>query len=68
MIQSNNTSDKVSKNSTFETKFSFALALITLLLIFGYFRESFVSIQQQETIVIAIDRIEAKMGDKNEQE
>jgi len=38
---------------------SFGLGMITLLLIFGYFYESFQEIQRQEIIVIAIDRIEA---------
>ncbi|MGF1760722.1 hypothetical protein L4D76_22930 [Photobacterium sagamiensis] len=70
MNQSNNTADKASKlkNSKFETKASFALALITLFLIFGYFWQSFTHIQQQEIIVIAIERIESKVDAKKEQE
>ena len=70
MNQSNNTADKASKtkNSKFETKVSFALATITLLLIFGYFWQSFAQIQQQDIIVIAIERIESKVDAKKEQE
>ncbi|RTR30650.1 hypothetical protein [Shewanella atlantica] len=61
MSQSNNTGHEQSGNkiSTFETKMSFGLGIITLLLIFGYFYESFQEVQRQEVIVIAIDRIEA---------
>jgi len=43
---------------------SFGLGIMTLLLIFGYFYESFQEIQRQEIIVIAIDRIEAASEDK----
>ncbi|WP_299792925.1 hypothetical protein [uncultured Shewanella sp.] len=64
MSESNNTGHEQSgkKISTFETKMSFGLGLITLLLIFGYFYESFQEVQRQEVIVIAIDRIEAASG------
>jgi len=68
--QKNDTADKASKlkNSKFETKISFALALITLLLVFGYFWQSFTHIQQQGIIVIAFERIESKVDAKKEQE
>ncbi len=64
LSESNNTGHEQSgkKISTFETKMSFGLGLITLLLIFGYFYESFQEVQRQEVIVIAIDRIEAASG------
>ncbi|WP_394147327.1 hypothetical protein [Shewanella atlantica] len=64
MSESNNTGHEQSgkKISTFETKMSFGLGLITLLLIFGYFYESFQEVQRQEVIVIAIDIIEAASG------
>ena len=70
MIQSNDTAGKASKNknSKFETKFSLALATITLLLIFGYFLQSFVHIHQQKIIVIAIERIESKADAMKEQD
>lgn len=68
MSQSNNTGHEQSDNkiSTFETKMSFALGIITLLLIFGYFYESFQEVQRQEVIVIAIDRIEAASDAKKD--
>ncbi len=64
LSESNNTGHEQSgkKISTFETKMSFGLGLITLLLIFGYFYESFQEVQRQEVIVIAIDIIEAASG------
>ncbi|ABV38370.1 hypothetical protein Ssed_3766 [Shewanella sediminis HAW-EB3] len=68
LSQSNNTGHEQSgnKGSTFETKMSFGLGMITLLLIFGYFYESFQEIQRQEIIVIAIDRIEAASDAKKD--
>lgn len=70
MSQSNNIANKKSntKSSAFETKFSFALASITLMLIFGYFYQSFKYIQEEEIIVIAIERIEAKIDNNEQQE
>ena len=69
MNQSKTNANKAEKkkNTKFETKVSFALALITLSLIFGYFLQSFIHIHQHKTVVIAIERIEAMVDSKSEQ-
>ncbi len=43
-----------------QMNFSFVLALVTLLLIFAYFIQSFVHIRNQGVLVIAIDRLQNK--------
>ena len=41
-----------------ETKISFAIALATLLLVVVFFVQSFIHINEQEVLVIAVDRLE----------
>ena len=47
--------------SSAETKFSFAIALATLLLVMVYFVQSFIHIRDQEVLVIAIDRLQESL-------
>jgi hypothetical protein len=44
-----------------ETRISFAIALATLLLVTVYFVQSFIHIQDQEVLVIAIDRLQESL-------
>lgn len=55
-----NSTKKRRANKT-QMNFSFALALTTLLLIFGYFIQSFMHIRDQGVLVITIDRLKDKV-------
>jgi hypothetical protein len=62
--KTNQVRQKISKKRTAnktQMNFSFALALTTLLLIFGYFIQSFVHIRDRGVLVIAIDRLQDKV-------
>ena len=54
-------SSKKRKTNKTQMNFSFGLALATLLLIFGYFIQSFLHIRNQGVLVIAIDRLQEKV-------
>ena len=41
-------------------KFTFALAIVMLLLVFGYFTQSFLEIRKVKPVSVAIERISAK--------
>ncbi len=58
---SKNKSAKKRKANKTQMNFSFGLALATLLLIFGYFIQSFLHIRNQGVLVIAIDRLQEKV-------
>ncbi|WP_028863746.1 hypothetical protein [Psychromonas aquimarina] len=61
MNQSLNSGRRKPKSAgVFETKLSFALALITLLLISAYFTQSLLSIEEQGIITDVVERIEAQ--------
>ena len=45
-----------------ETRISFAIALVTLLLVFVFFIQSFAHIKEQEVLVIAVDRLEDSLA------
>ncbi len=53
-------STKKRKANKTQMNFSFGLALVTLLLIFGYFIQSFMHIRNQGVLVIAVDRFKDK--------
>ncbi len=43
-----------------QSRVSFVLGVITLMLIFGYFAQSFIHIHNQEVLVVAIERIKER--------
>jgi hypothetical protein len=51
------------RDNKVQTKFSVAVSTVTLLLVLGYFVQSFIEIHQREIVVIAIDRITANRED-----
>ena len=63
MSTSAKTSKKKGRDNKVQTKFSVAVSTVTLLLVLGYFVQSFIEIHQREIVVIAIDRITANRED-----
>jgi hypothetical protein len=53
------------KNNTTQIRFSVAVSTVTLLLVLGYFVQSFLEIHQRDIVVIAIDRITANFDSEN---
>ena len=45
------------KENPWQFKFSFALAILMLLLVFGYFTQSFLEIRKVKPVSVAIERI-----------
>ena len=45
------------KENPWQFKFSFALAIIMLFLVFGYFTQSFLEIRKVKPVSVAIERI-----------
>ena len=45
------------QENTWQYKFSFTLSLIMLLLVFGYFSQSFIEIRKVKPVSVAIERI-----------
>ena len=63
MSTSAKTSKTKGRDNKVQTKFSVAVSTVTLLLVLGYFVQSFIEIHQREIVVIAIDRITANRAD-----
>ena len=58
---------KTVKDRAWQEKFSFALAIVVLLLVFGYFIQVFLEIREQRPVLIAIERMQGgKAGDDSE--
>jgi hypothetical protein len=57
MTKSKSRVKSTKKNTEGEQNFSFGIALVTLLLVFGYFIQSAIEIYHQEPIKIAIERL-----------
>lgn len=45
------------KENPWQFKFSFALAVFTLVLVFGYFTQSFLEIRKVKPVSVAIERV-----------
>jgi hypothetical protein len=45
------------KENPWQFKFSFALAILMLLLVFGYFTQSFLEIRKVKPVSVAIERL-----------
>ena len=63
MSRSAKTGNTKGRDNKVQTRFSLAVSTVTLLLVLGYFIQSFLEIQQREIVVIAIDRITANRED-----
>ena len=51
------------KENSWQFKFSFALAIVTLFLVFGHFTQSFLEIRKVKPVRVAIERIaESRKG------
>lgn len=53
------------KDNSWQFKFSFALAIVMLFLVFGYFTQSFLEIRKVKPIRTAIERISGTSNETN---
>jgi len=53
------------KDNPWQFKFSFALAILMLFLVFGYFTQSFLEIRKVKPVSVAIERISGESTDSD---
>ena len=53
------------KENPWQFKFSFALAILMLFLVFGYFTQSFLEIRKVKPVRVAIERISGPSAESN---
>ena len=55
---------KKKQQKPWQYKFSFGLSLVMLLLVVGYFVQSFIEIRKAKPVSVAIERISERVGDR----
>lgn len=53
------------KENPWQFKFSFALAILMLFLVFGYFAQSFLEIRKVKPVSVAVERISGESTESN---
>jgi len=53
------------KENPWQFKFSFALAILMLFLVFGYFTQSFLEIRKVKPVSVAIERISGESAESD---